>query len=90
MTETLYALWHFKVPSDDARDLSRLMLTWDMTQVELAPKSIGIFSTEQLAWNAARSLTAQPGFQDWPGGFRVAAVPIDTDFFPDGFDPDRE
>jgi hypothetical protein len=88
MSETLYELWHFHIAAAAARDLTRLMLTDDSTQVELAPKSIGTFSTERRAWEAARSLTAQPGFRDWPGGFRVLAVPIDVDFFPDGFDPD--
>jgi hypothetical protein len=87
MSETLYELWHFHIAAADARDLSRLMLTDDMTQVELDPKSIGTFSTESRAWKAAQSLTAQPGFRNWPGGFRVLAVPLDVDFFPDGFDP---
>lgn len=40
-------------------------------------KPIGIFSTHKNAEDAIKVLVQQPGFRDWPGGFRIFSITLD-------------
>ena len=49
-------------------------------------KHIGFFASEISAHRAIRELRLDPGFCRFPDQFRVEALELDKDFFPDGFD----
>jgi hypothetical protein len=88
MADDVIELWHFNITEDATPDLKALVLTEDETDESFGQKRIGTFSTEERAWAAAAKLREKEGFRDWPGGFRVFRIPVDVDFYPDGFDPD--
>lgn len=50
-------------------------------------KDIGIYTNRKRAEEAIARLRAQPGFRDWPGGFRIQMVGLDEDLWPKGFLP---
>jgi hypothetical protein len=70
---TLYELWHFKIGADDDFEEDEQM------------KSIGIYSIEENAKAAMEYLKTQPGFKDWPGGFRIFTRTLDKTSWEDGF-----
>jgi hypothetical protein len=74
--EYIWALWHFKIGAGDEPDIE------DETQ---SAKDIGFYTTEAKAKAAILRLRDQPGFRDWPGGFRIFRTPLDRDSWADGF-----
>jgi hypothetical protein len=59
-------------------------------------KLLGVYSTHELALAAAKRLSAQPGFKDWPrlldaspesgeGGFTIDGYRVDQDHWEEGF-----
>jgi len=48
-------------------------------------KIIGIFSSQEKALEAARSLSGKQGFRDYPDKFNVGGYDIDKMFWVDGF-----
>ncbi len=48
-------------------------------------KSIGIYSSRALAEAAIARLKHQPGFRDWPGGFRIFTRRLDQDTWVEGY-----
>lgn len=48
-------------------------------------KHIGFFASEASAHRAIRELRRDPGFRRFLDQFRVEAVELDKDLFPDGF-----
>jgi homoserine kinase type II len=73
MTTKLYELWHFQIGADDEFDEDEKM------------KSIGIYSSKGNAEAAAERLKTQPGFKDWPDGFRVFRRTLDKTSWEEGF-----
>lgn len=76
---TLYALAHYKLgPGDD---------------IALADpeehKGLGLFTTRARAEAAIARLVPEPGFRDWPGGFRLLEVVLDRTGWTGGFVRDR-
>lgn len=45
--------------------------------VEMAMKSIGFFVSLEVAKSAIEKVKDQPGFRDWPEGFRIDEVEMD-------------
>lgn len=72
--EYVYKLWHFKIGAENEPD------TEDPAQ---AGKDL--YTTEAKAKAAILRLRDQPGFRDWPGGFRIFRAPLDRDGWADGF-----
>jgi hypothetical protein len=87
MSNEIIELCHFNIGAEDNPDVQALVFTADETDETLGPKHIGFFTTEERAWAAAEKLKEKEGFRDWPGGFRVFRIPVDVDFYPEGFDP---
>lgn len=50
-------------------------------------KGIGIYTSRKRAEDAIARLRSQPGFRDWPNGFRIQMVGLDEDLWPSGFLP---
>lgn len=74
--EFVYKLWHFKIgPGEEA----------DVDDEAQAGKDIGLYTTEDKAEAALLRLKDQPGFRDWPDGFRIFRAPLDRDGWADGF-----
>ena len=48
-------------------------------------KSIGIYSSRALAEAAIARLRQQPGFRDWPDGFRIFTRRLDQDTWVEGY-----
>ena len=74
--EYIWALWHFKIGAGVEPDID------DEAQ---SAKDIGFYTTEAKATAAILRLRDQPGFRDWPGGFRIFHTPLDRDGWTDGF-----
>ena len=73
MPTTLYDLWHFPVKADQEFDDAPTR------------KSIGIYSSRANAEAAIERLRKQPGFRDWPEGFRIFEQWLDHDSWVDGY-----
>jgi homoserine kinase type II len=73
MTTKLYELWHFKIGAEDDFDDDEDM------------KLIGIYSAEDNARAAIERLRIQPGFKDWPDGFRIFTRTLDETSWEEGF-----
>lgn len=50
-------------------------------------KHIGAYTTEDRAMQALRRVADQPGFRDWPGGFRLYGGPPDVGHWLEGYAP---
>jgi hypothetical protein len=48
-------------------------------------KLIGIYSTENSAARAVNRLKDQPGFRDYPDGFKTDPYDVDKDHWAEGF-----
>ena len=75
MTSTIYRLNHYH-PLSIAQPVDR---------VSFDGKTIGNFSTPEHAARAHAAVAGQEGFRDWPDGFRLLEIPLDHDFFVEGF-----
>ena len=75
MTSTIYRLNHYH-PLSIAQPVDR---------VSFDGKTIGNFSTPGHAARAHAAVAGQEGFRDWPDGFRLLEIPLDHDFFVEGF-----
>jgi hypothetical protein len=75
----LYLLSHHEVAGggDDAA----------MEAAAADARAIGIYTSRARADEAVARLREQPGFRDWPAGFRILEVGMDEDLWPDGFVP---
>ena len=69
MTE-IYEAWHYKISSDGKPDKA------DAGQ---NAKLLGEYTTRAKAQAAVERRRSDEGFRDWPGGFRIDAVPVDVD-----------
>jgi hypothetical protein len=49
-------------------------------------KIIGVYSSRELAEQAAERLRSQPGFSDRPNNFHVDAYPVDQDHWTEGYE----
>jgi len=76
MSTILHVLRHYAVAAgaDDAA----------LAAAALDAREIGIYSSRARAEEAIARLRAQPGFRDWPDGFRIQPVGLDDDLWPDG------
>lgn len=72
MEKILYELWHLKINGDEP---------FDVVNPTRDPKHIGTYTTEAKAEAARSRVKDQPGFCDWPEGFRILPVPLDVDFW---------
>jgi hypothetical protein len=75
MTSTIYRLNHYH-PLSIAQPVDR---------VSFDGKTIGNFSTPEHVARAHAAVAGQEGFRDWPDGFRLLEIPLDHDFFVEGF-----
>ena len=81
----LYLLWHYAVGAGavgagaDAAALAA---------ASADAKGIGIYTSRAGAQAAIARVRGQPGFRDWPDGFRILEYWLDEDAFPDGFASD--
>lgn len=50
-------------------------------------KRIGVYSSEVRALDGMRRVAAQPGFRDWPDGFRAFTDTLGRVFWSQGFEP---
>ncbi|MHB0706491.1 Hypothetical protein HVPorG_04360 [Roseomonas mucosa] len=75
--EKLWLLQHHKLQAHEDERLDPRNL--------LSMKSIGMYSSLRMAEEAIPQLLDQPGFRDWPGGFRITEVTLDRDLWPEGF-----
>ena len=73
MPTILYGLWHFPIRADQEYD------------DDGERKSIGIYSSRARAEAAVERLKKQPGFRDWPNGFRVFEQWLDHDHWEEGY-----
>ncbi|ECC1671396.1 hypothetical protein [Salmonella enterica] len=48
-------------------------------------KLIGIYTSHDLALNAQKKLMAQPGFIDYPHGFKIVNIELNRDSWVEGF-----
>lgn len=67
--DAVYVVQHVHIINDDEEDV----------------KMIGVYSTEQLAWEAVVRLRLQPGFCDVPEGFYVSRYELNQDHWTEGF-----
>jgi hypothetical protein len=65
-----YSLNHFRVRAGE-----KALLYDDRQQ----PKGIGIYPSREEADAALERVRDQPGFRDWPDGFRIFTVMLDRD-----------
>lgn len=72
--DTLWELRHYKIAETNGQDIEDMGL-----------KFLGQFPSRAEAEAARRALAGKPGFRDWPGGFRMEVVALDTDHWTDGF-----
>ena len=75
MTSTIHRLNHYH-PLSIAQPVDR---------VSFHGKTIGNFSTPEHVARAHAAVAGQEGFRDWPDGFRLLEIPLDHDFFVEGF-----
>lgn len=73
MTDSVYKLYHYKISADEDDD------------DEKEPKLIGVYSTRENAKAAIARLKDKPGFNVWPGGFRIYSHRLDRDGWEEGF-----
>jgi len=82
-TRALQRVWrlrHYKVAEDaDERIDPRVMMQFF---------ELGTFTSRELAEAAVQRLVLQPGFRDYPGGFRLFEYVVDRDVYPEGYDAD--
>jgi homoserine kinase type II len=69
MQSKVYALWHTYETKSGVEDI----------------KFLGAYSTEARAKEALEQVRSQPGFCDYPDGFEIAAVTLDTTDWRGGF-----
>ena len=78
--ERVWRLAHFKVAedTDERSDPRFVMESFDL----------GAFTSRERAEAAVQRRVLQPGFRDYPGGFRLFEYVVDQDVYPDGYDAD--
>ncbi|NGM22633.1 hypothetical protein G3576_21650 [Roseomonas stagni] len=78
--QRVWRLRHYKVAEDaDERIDPRVMMQFF---------ELGTFTSRELAEAAVQRLVLQPGFRDYPGGFRLFEYVVDRDVYPEGYDAD--
>jgi hypothetical protein len=66
--DAVFELWHYKVKRGQPPD---------QTDLRQDAKDLGIYSSESNARAATERRRDDPGFRDWPDGFRIERVSVD-------------